>query len=267
MNTQPLNASLAGLSDRPWISIAIMAFILALGMSTPVWAHGDEGNPTSPRTSTETMSPAGTKATHASEPSSSAIEIEHGEGKHSYEPENHHGEATAAEAAHDHSAHGPNEALLRTGFGRFLVWLGKFHPAAVHFPIALLLAAAAAEILSMRYRPEFFQNAARFSLWGGALGALGAASLGWLYGGFRLIDEESLMIVHRWNGTGLTGVALLTLWLNERRIRRNVSQRGGYRTALFVTAVLVGLNGFLGGLMVYGPEQHQWPSPPAAHSH
>jgi len=239
--------------------LGAVGLALALTVTTPVMANGNKAH--------ENPAPAASSegVTSNASPASKLVAEEDPHGHSTFDTGKEHGEAVAEEA-HDHAAHAPNEALLETGFGRFLVWLGKLHPAAVHFPIALLLAAAVAEILSMRYRPDFFQNAARFSLWFGALGALGAAALGWFYGGFRLVDEENLLTVHRWNGTGLTALALLTLWLNERRIRRDTAQKSLYRTALFVTALLVGLNGFLGGLMVYGPEQHQWPSPPAAHS-
>ncbi len=177
-----------------------------------------------------------------------------------------HGEA-ATEDAHDHSAHAPNQALLESGFGRLLVWIGKFHPAAVHFPIALLLGAALAELLSLRFNDGFFRGAVRYSLWLGALGALGAALLGWLYGGFHLVDEESVLTYHRWNGTGIAALALLTLWLGERRARKSSGHSGAFRTALFATALLVGLNGYWGGLMVHGAEQHQWPTAPTEHAH
>lgn len=176
-------------------------------------------------------------------------------------------DGVSAEEVHDHSAHSPNEALLETGFGRLLVWLGKFHPAIVHFPIALLIAAALAELLSLRFNPAFFSNAARFSLWVGALGAAGAALIGWLYGGFRLTDEEAVLTVHRWNGTAIAVLALAALWLGERRARPPLFRSGLYRGALILTTSLVTLNGYLGGLMVYGPEQHQWPVRPAEHAH
>lgn len=187
------------------------------------------------------------------------------EDDHAHGADESHSDA-AADSAHDHSTHGPSNALLETGFGRFLVWLGKLHPAAVHFPIALLMGAALAELLSTRFKPEFFGNAARFCLWLGAFGALGAASLGWLYGGFRLVDEETVLALHRWNGTAIALLALLALWLNETRVRAQPSRKGMYRSTLFLTALLVGLNGYLGGFMVYGPEQHQWPTMSIAHT-
>lgn len=251
MNTQTLKASVQGLFHRPWILTFILALVLALITSASVLAHGDEEHPTSPQpTHTEGM-----------------VDDSHSEQEHPHDPEDHHSEAAPTESTHDHSAHGPSEALLKTRFGRFLVWLGKFHPAAVHFPIALLLVAAFAELLSLRYRPEFFRDAARFSLWTGTVGALGAALLGWLYGGFRLIDEETVLTIHRWNGTSIAALALLTLWLGERRLQAQPTRNGIYRSALFATALLVGVNGYLGGLMVYGPEQHQWPTTQAEHAH
>lgn len=266
MQTQFLKAGAFGISDRPWIWAAVFALVLALSTSTAVLAHGDEEHPApAEAASPETTTSAEAETEAEGEAHATMLENEHGD--HAHDSDDHHSNATSAERAHDHSAHEPNEALLKTGFGRFLVWLGKFHPAAVHFPIALLLAAAAGELLSLRYKPEFFRDAARFSLWAGAIGAVGAASLGWLYGGFHLVDKETVLTIHRWNGTSIAVLALLTLWLGERRLHLQPSRSGIYRTALFATALLVGVNGYLGGLMVYGPEQHQWPTTEATHAH
>lgn len=251
MNTQALKARAQGLSDRPWIWTMLLVLVLALSASTSVLAHGNEKHPPSPQ------------STH----SESMVDDSHDEPEHPHGQDDQHSEMMPGESAHDHSAHKPNEALLKTGFGRFLVWLGKFHPAAVHFPIALLLVAAFGELLSLRFNSDFFRGAARFSLWTGAVGAVGAALLGWLYGGFRLVDEETVLTIHRWNGTSIAALALMTLWLGERRLMKQPARSGIYRTALFATAFLVAVNGYLGGLMVYGPEQHQWPTSQAEHAH
>ncbi|PKP72115.1 MAG: hypothetical protein CVT83_01520, partial [Alphaproteobacteria bacterium HGW-Alphaproteobacteria-5] len=165
--------------------------------SIPAIAHGNEvHDQDAAEITTEAV-------TGVANPDSSASAPDHAMPDMHDEQEHGHAGTTAHEAmpelVHDHSAHGPNEVLLETGIGRLLVWLGRFHPAAVHFPIAMLLGAALAELLSLRFESGFFHNAARFSLWLGALGALGAASLGWLYGGFRVADEETLLTFHRWN--------------------------------------------------------------------
>ena len=87
------------------------------------------------------------------------------------------------------------------GVPPLLAWIGRFHPPLVHFPIALLSAAALAELLLVATGKAFFDSAVRFCVWGGALGAVGAALLGWLFGGFRVVDDEWVMTSHRWLGT------------------------------------------------------------------
>lgn len=58
-------------------------------------------------------------------------------------------------------------------------WFGRFHLLALHFPIALVIAAGLAEGWSMwRRRPP---GAARFCLWLGAMAAVPTAALGWLH--------------------------------------------------------------------------------------
>jgi len=245
----------------------LFACTLSLGgmVLAPAMAHGTEAHVDTPAPSEDGMNNNAAAPQRAAAPKPmSAHSLDNS--AHSHDGNDNH-EDVAGEDVHDHSTHAPSEALLETGFGRFLFWLGKLHPAAVHFPIALLLGAALAELISLRRNAPFFRDAGRFCLWLGTLSAVGAALLGWFYGGFRLVDDETILTFHRWNGTGIAMLALLTLWLLERGMRRQPSRRSSYRIALLVIALMVGTNGYLGGLMVYGPEQHQWPEAPAEHPH
>jgi uncharacterized membrane protein len=147
------------------------------------------------------------------------------------------------------------------GFGTKLIdWLGKFHPPASHFPVALLVAAALAELLGIVTGRSMFEGAARYCLWFGALGALLTALLGWCMAGFRVSDHSGLLTLHRWVGTTVAVSASLVLLLSERR--RCHAQRGSARVAfrfgLLVVTSLVLYAGFLGGAMIYGLHQHQW---------
>jgi uncharacterized membrane protein len=147
------------------------------------------------------------------------------------------------------------------GFGTKLIeWIGKFHPAASHFPVALLVAAALAELLRIVTGRSLFEGATRYCLWFGALGAIMTALLGWCMAGFRATDHSGLLTLHRWVGTAVATGASLVLLLSEcRRCHPNKgSARLAFRIGLLIVASLVLYAGFLGGAMIYGLHHHQW---------
>ncbi|MCH7644452.1 MAG: hypothetical protein IH974_06400 [Myxococcales bacterium] len=164
-------------------------------------------------------------------------------------PEHEHREDNATAATTDHPY--PPEGVPRP-----LAWLGKFHPAAVNFPIAMLTAAALSELLLLRTGRELFFHATRFAVWVGSLGALAAAILGWFFAGFRLADEEWLMTTHRWLGTAASAWALVVLFLCERAYRR--AERQAFRLALFPGAALMATTGFFGGALLFGIDHYAW---------
>ena len=166
------------------------------------------------------------------------------------DPAPHDAAEGSAEHLRDHE-HAPGE---RPGL---LAWLGKFHPALTHFPIALLSSAALAELLFMRRRSLLFEHAVRFSVNLGALSALLAAALGWLFAGFQLTDDEWVMTAHRWAGTAtaLWAVALLVVCA---RTETGSTRRRGLRIVLFGGALSVAATGFLGGALIYGLDHYAW---------
>jgi mono/diheme cytochrome c family protein/uncharacterized membrane protein len=155
----------------------------------------------------------------------------------------------------------PVEAKLPTGFFEKLIrWLGKFHPPLVHFPIALLTAAAVAELLRLVTGKPAFDAISRFCLWFGTLSAVVAGILGWLLAGFRFSDASWVMMMHRWLGTVTVGCAVLVLLLSELsrhpgRHRTKIS----FGVTLCVAAILVSVTGFFGGAVVFGLNYHAWP--------
>jgi hypothetical protein len=120
----------------------------------------------------------------------------------------------------------------------------------------MLLAAALSELLLIRTRRELFLHATRFTIWVGTIGAFAAATLGWFFAGFRIIDEEWLMTTHRWLGTFAAALALAVLFLCERSYR--TSQRRAFRLALFPLAAVVAMTGFFGGALLYGLDHYSW---------
>ncbi len=170
-------------------------------------------------------------------------------------------EATPHEHVHDetHNAHEPHAVHDHHDYDHgvehpLLNWLGKHHPFVVHFPIAFLLVAAGVELVRMRRDRPSLADIARFCLWIGAVSAVIATVLGWFFGGFRIVDDDWVMTAHRWIGTAVALSALVTLFFCERQDARGTA----YRAGLFVTALLIGAAGFLGGSLIYGIDHLMW---------
>jgi uncharacterized membrane protein/YHS domain-containing protein len=162
--------------------------------------------------------------------------------------------------AHDHSAHGQDESqgLLM----HFIGWLGKFHPPSVNFPIALMMAALIAEVLFMATGRPLFDAAGRFTVWFAIVGTIGAVTLGWFFGGFKLVDDDWIMTTHRWVGTAAGLWAFVLAWFAGKEwsgsARNPARSRSGYRVALLVGTALVSANGFFGGALMYGIDHYLW---------
>jgi uncharacterized membrane protein/mono/diheme cytochrome c family protein len=91
-------------------------------------------------------------------------------------------------------------------FGKRLIRAaGQFHPAATHFPIALLIAALPAEWLWRRTRQPEWKTVVRFCVTLGAAGAVPSAALGWCASASR-----NVLVWHRWLGTSTAVWALVT---------------------------------------------------------
>jgi plastocyanin len=144
--------------------------------------------------------------------------------------------------------------------GKLIAWLGRFHPPAVNFPIALLVAGAIAVGLRTISNPREFDFTARFCAWLAGLAAPFAALLGWYFAGFRFVDASWLLLTHRWLGT-LTAVwAVLVVVLCELSSRRETRlSRRLFYAALLVAAGLVLLTGYVGGAMAWGQNHFAWP--------
>ena len=139
-------------------------------------------------------------------------------------------------------------------------WVGKFHPVTVHFPIALLTAAAAAELLRLLTGNLVFDAVSRYCVWFGTLTAVVADVLGWFTAGFQLADASWVMTIHRWLGTSVVAWAAMVLVLSEVSGRPNRRRaRLCYRVTLLVVPILVLVTGFFGGAVVFGLDHYIWP--------
>jgi uncharacterized membrane protein len=168
------------------------------------------------------------------------------------------GRGHSSDSTHDHASdHGePQDAA------RGIRVLGKFHPLAVHFPIALILAAALAEGLFLLTGRRFLVDVAQFCIVLGALGAIASVGLGLAaaYSAQYTGKLGDALIIHRWLGlaTGVTAGGAAILALLTRRNAPPTHLTYAYRATLFASAALVGLTGHFGAILVYGFEHFTW---------
>ena len=158
---------------------------------------------------------------------------------------------------HDHATdHGINES----GLARLISWLGKFHPAATHLPIGMLIGGGLAEGLLIMTKKEIFRNASAFCVVVASIGAIAAVSLGWFNGGFAIVDDQWPQTVHRWLGTVTAAFTFLSVFLLILSAKSTVKQsmRIWYRITLFSAVGLIGATGFFGGALVYGMNHYAW---------
>jgi uncharacterized membrane protein/mono/diheme cytochrome c family protein len=139
---------------------------------------------------------------------------------------------------------------------KLLGWIGKFHAASTHFPIALLSVTLIAEMLGWWTKKDGWLTCTRFLLFIGAPSAVATASLGWLneYAGVSTVYQ-----LHKWVGTCTALWAVISLGCAVLfECREGTASRNRLRAVLVIGALLVSATGFLGGAVSFGLDHYKW---------
>jgi len=148
------------------------------------------------------------------------------------------------------TAAGPASALKKG----ILSWLGPFHLVAVHFPIALLISAAVTEMWLALRGSHVSLPWVRFCIVFGAASAVITATLGWIHAGNgNGAGAAQILGLHRWIGTAAAAWAVGTAIFSEREERRGM-RTVWFRAWLWFGALLVAVEGHLGGMLVHGDD-------------
>jgi uncharacterized membrane protein len=130
--------------------------------------------------------------------------------------------------------------------------LGRLHPLLIHFPIALVIAAALAEAAALVTADADWRTVAVGNVRVGAVFALVATIAGWRLALAPEMEVSPLLEWHRWLGTVAAGAAIAAALATAAVHRRSALGMGIYRVALFAAGMLVALTGHVGGLLVWG---------------
>jgi uncharacterized membrane protein/mono/diheme cytochrome c family protein len=142
----------------------------------------------------------------------------------------------------------PPDGSERAQWAQFI---GRFHPIAVHLPIAFILLVPVLELGGRSPRFPYLRLSADFVLGLATLSAMLAAILGWCLarsGGY----SGPLMTQHMWSGVWLATLCLLCWVLRERL----TSERSEflYSIALAITVGLMTWTGYRGGQLSRGED-------------
>jgi uncharacterized membrane protein len=136
---------------------------------------------------------------------------------------------------------------------RVVSWLGGWHPAVIHFPIALLLTVAFLEAMAVIRRKPLYTASNKLLLAIATLGAFVAAPLGWANAGLPAADDETALVIHRWLGTVLPFLMLVLWWLKPKAEEAAVrAPRGVCGTVLTLAVLAILAQAYFGAEVTHG---------------
>ncbi len=210
--------------------IAVLFAVLALALTAPAGAHeGENHSPASEQAATEEAAPHDMSAMDPDEL-----------------------RWPTAEGMSGMAGHGERPT---TFFGRLVRWLGAWHPAVIHFPVALLLTVAFLEFAAVVRRKPIYNASNKILLAVGTLSALVAAPLGWISAGLPAADDEFALTVHRWIGTAIPFL-FLALWALKKPAEEAAVRKSPpfYEGLLAAVVLVIVAQAYFGAEVTHGAE-------------
>jgi uncharacterized membrane protein len=128
------------------------------------------------------------------------------------------------------------------------------YPLLVHFPIALVLAAAGAECVAFRTRYATWHAIAVANLRIGAAFGVCSAIAGWVLATAPFVEATPSLALHRRGGVVAAVVTLGAALSSKKSHAESGRAIRLYRGSLLAAAALVAITGHLGGRLVWGTD-------------
>ncbi|QDS95784.1 Planctomycete cytochrome C [Roseimaritima multifibrata] len=141
---------------------------------------------------------------------------------------------------------------------RLWVFQGFFHPATVHFPIALFLVGGLFVVLGLKW-PSVGTQVPLVCLLIGTPTAIASSTMGWAFakqlGYGSLFDASKEIFWHRWSGIIVAVLSVVLTIIAIRAIRcGSAGLNKTWKIGLVILAGMVGLVGHQGGELHYGED-------------
>lgn len=135
-----------------------------------------------------------------------------------------------------------------------VLFLGRFHPIVVHFPIGFLFFAFILEIYGRRKKIPQLIDAVPLALLSGAISALLACILGYMLSQSGDYGQDTLD-THFWFGVATTLLTFFVWAIRSNKINiRQLKGSGSNIVALTLVVVLVSVTGHYGGNLTHGED-------------
>jgi len=130
---------------------------------------------------------------------------------------------------------------------------GRLHPLLLHFPNALVIVAAVAELVATRVNQRMRHIVAVANVRMAAIFAVAAAVTGWMLASTSVVDDVRSLQWHRWVGTA-AAVGTIAAAMTATIDQQSSTGRWVYRVELWGAAALVAITGHLGARLVWGAD-------------
>jgi len=163
-----------------------------------------------------------------------------------------HSHGSEPDSDHDHATdHSESKSVL--GF------LGKLHPVAVHFPIALVIMALIFVGTRFVLGLDVFDQMAAITMYWAAFFAMVAVLLGLARASGASFPStlEEYFEWHRLLGLASAGLTVITAYIGlVWRKRGSGRAKLLFKSLLVINAILIGITGHLGATLVFGPNYY-----------